>query len=261
MDSAAHRLMLAEAHVPRGVQGCTHGALGRTKVDANIDRLLLAQAVFPQGRTALMGGSPLDRAYALLNRIVAAMLLAALAPALAWIAWCVRQEDGGPVMFAHYRVGQRGQLFRCLKFRTMVRDSDGVLAELLRNDPQARAEWNSDRKLRRDPRVTRIGRRLRTTSLDELPQLLNVLRGDMLLVGPRPVTLSELRDHYSGAKRHYLSVKPGLTGLWQVSGRNDTSYRRRVHLDAQYVERRNPAYDLWILSRTVKVLITREGAW
>ena len=141
----------------------------------------------------------------------------------------------------------------------MVRNSGEVLEQLLRDDPQARAEWERDHKLRNDPRITPIGHFLRKTSLDELPQLFNVLRGEMNFVGPRPVTLEEVQ-RYGARKRHYLSVKPGLTGLWQVSGRNNTTYAQRVQFDTDYVEKRNPLMDLWIVSRTVKVLLTRDGA-
>lgn len=226
---------------------------------AESTRLLLAHGVLPRRRTALPGGSALDRAYTLLNQATALVLIALLAPVFAIVAWRIWREDGAPLTFGHYRVGHRGRLFRCFKFRTMVRDADAVLGELLQRDPAARAEWERDHKLRVDPRVTRIGAFLRRTSLDELPQLFNVLRGEMHLVGPRPVTVPEMA-RYGSRKRHYLSVRPGVTGLWQVSGRNNTTYEARVQFDADYVERRNPWVDLWILARTVKVLLTREGA-
>jgi len=171
----------------------------------------------------------------------------------------VWRSDGAPLTFGHLRVGRHGQLFRCLKFRTMVRDADHRLAELLARDPQARAEWAETQKLQHDPRITPIGRFLRLSSLDELPQLFNVLRGEMHLVGPRPVTSEEL-VRYGIYQRHYLSVLPGITGLWQVSGRNNTTYERRVQLDALYVDTRTPLLDLWIAVRTVRVLLTREGA-
>ena len=129
----------------------------------------------------------------------------------------------------------------------------------MRDSDAARAEWERDHKLRDDPRVTPIGKFLRKTSLDELPQLFNILRGDMHFVGPRPVTVEELA-RYGASKRHYLSVRPGLTGLWQVSGRNNTTYGERVEYDSQYVESRNPIFDGWIVLRTVKVLLTRDGA-
>jgi lipopolysaccharide/colanic/teichoic acid biosynthesis glycosyltransferase len=163
------------------------------------------------------------------------------------------------VLFAHYRVGRDGKLFRCMKFRSMLRDSEQVLAQLLRDDPQARAEWARDQKLADDPRITSVGQFLRRSSLDELPQLLNVLRGEMSLVGPRPITVSEL-TRYGSVRWHYLSVRPGITGLWQVSGRNNTSYEERVALDRHYVEQRSWIGDIGILLRTVRVVVLREGA-
>jgi lipopolysaccharide/colanic/teichoic acid biosynthesis glycosyltransferase len=197
--------------------------------------------------------------YGSLNRATAALLLLLFAPLMLFVAWRIRREDGGPVLFAHWRVGRHGRLFRCFKFRTMVQRADEVLGELLLNDPEAMAEWQRDRKLRRDPRVLKVGRFLRTTSLDELPQLFNVLRGEMNLVGPRPVTVQEI-PRYGDRKRHYFAVKPGMTGLWQVSGRNNLSYEQRVALDARYVEERSPWGDFRILLRTAVVLVTRDGA-
>jgi len=193
------------------------------------------------------------------NQCLAALLLLVAAPLMAWVAWMTWRHDGAPVLFGHYRVGRDGRLFRCLKFRTMYRESESMLAELLARDPAARAQWERDQKLDDDPRVTPVGRFLRRTSLDELPQLINVLRGEMSLVGPRPITVGEL-TRYGRVRWHYLSVTPGITGLWQVSGRNDTSYAQRVALDERYVERRSLGVDLWILLRTVKVVLSREGA-
>jgi lipopolysaccharide/colanic/teichoic acid biosynthesis glycosyltransferase len=197
--------------------------------------------------------------YSQLNRLCAALLLVLFAPVMLFIAWRIWSEDDGPVLFAHWRVGQRGRLFRCFKFRSMVRNADQVLGELLARDASAREEWRRDHKLRNDPRVMRIGQLLRTTSLDELPQLINVLRGEMNLVGPRPVVVQEI-TRYGEHKHHYLSVKPGMTGLWQVSGRNNLTYAQRVALDARYVETRSLRTDLGILVRTVSVLVTRDGA-
>ena len=194
-----------------------------------------------------------------LNQLIAAVLLILLSPLFAIIVVLIWQRDGGPVLFAHYRVGYEGKLFRCMKFRTMLRNSEEVLSDLLRNDPQARAEWERDHKLLNDPRVTRIGRFLRRSSLDELPQLLNVLRGEMNLVGPRPITVAELA-RYGRVRWHYLSVRPGITGLWQVSGRNNTTYEQRVALDRRYVEQRSLWLDLGILLRTLRVVAVREGA-
>jgi undecaprenyl-phosphate galactose phosphotransferase len=229
----------------------------RAPVDHHL--VLLGRAVRPRRRTAVPGDSPVEAAYSIVNRVLAALIIVALSPLLLFIAWQIRKVDGAPVFFAHGRVGRRGRIFRCLKFRSMVLDSDRVLQDLLRTDPAARAEWERDQKLRHDPRITPIGRFLRKTSLDELPQLFNILAGDMHFVGPRPVTLEEVR-RYGPHKRHYLSVRPGLTGLWQVSGRNTTTYARRVQLDARYVERRNPLVDFWIVLRTLKVVALKEGA-
>ncbi|MEN3347367.1 MAG: exopolysaccharide production protein ExoY [Bradyrhizobium sp.] len=194
-----------------------------------------------------------------LNQLAALALLLALSPVLAGIAFLIWRRDGAPILFAHYRVGVNGKLFRCMKFRTMLRDSEQVLAELLAADPHARAEWERDQKLANDPRITGIGHFLRRSSLDELPQLINVLRGEMSLVGPRPITVGEL-TRYGKVRWHYLSVRPGITGLWQVSGRNDTSYEERVALDRRYVEQRSLRLDLSILVKTVRVVLLREGA-
>ncbi len=221
--------------------------------------LLMRLPVLPRPRFALPGGPRVDAAYTVLNQALAVVLLVVLSPVMLYVAWRIRRDDGAPLLFGHYRVGQRGQLFRCMKFRTMRQRSDVLLAELLAHDPQARAEWERDRKLRDDPRVSPIGRMLRKTSLDELPQLFNVLLGQMHLVGPRPVVVQEV-PRYGEHKGHYLSVKPGMTGLWQVSGRNNTSYAERVRFDAHYVETRSAWADLAILARTAKVLVTREGA-
>jgi exopolysaccharide production protein ExoY len=221
--------------------------------------LTMSSLVAPKGRDTLIGGSRADELYTWLNRAGAAVLMVLLAPLMLAIAWCIWREDGAPVLFAHWRVGQKGRLFRCLKFRTMVRRADLVLAEVFEKDPRTKEEWERDHKLRNDPRVLRIGQLLRQTSLDELPQLLNVLRGEMHLVGPRPVVVQEI-PRYGDKKRHYFAVKPGMTGLWQVSGRNNLTYAQRVALDARYVETRTVWMDLRILARTVSVLITRDGA-
>ena len=192
------------------------------------------------------------------DRLVAALLLVVFSPLMLAVAAVIRR-DGGPATFAHYRVGSRGRVFRCFKFRTMCVDAERRLREVLETDPALRDEWERTFKLLNDPRVTPIGRWLRRSSLDELPQLLNVLRGDMALVGPRPITLVELRL-YGPARWQYLSVLPGMTGLWQVSGRNRVSYERRVQLDDEYVRSRSIWLDCWILVKTVLVVVTRDGA-
>jgi len=194
-----------------------------------------------------------------LNQVLALLILVLLAPVMGIVAFLIWRRDGAPVLFAHYRVGHDGKLFRCMKFRTMYRDAERMLSELLEKDPAARAEWQREQKLLRDPRVTPIGHFLRRTSLDELPQLFNVLRGDMSLVGPRPITVGEL-TRYGRVRWHYLSVRPGMTGLWQVSGRNNTSYDGRVALDRRYVEERGLWLNLQILLKTVKVVVARDGA-
>lgn len=182
-----------------------------------------------------------------------------LSPLLIVIMFFIWKIDGAPVLFAHYRVGKNGKLFKCWKFRTMRRDSEEVLAELLKTDEVSRTEWARDQKLSNDPRITPIGHFLRKSSLDELPQLLNVIKGEMSLVGPRPVTVSEL-TRYGAVRWHYVSVAPGMTGLWQVSGRNNTTYAERVDLDRRYVESRSLAGDISILFKTVRVVVFREGA-
>jgi exopolysaccharide production protein ExoY len=182
-----------------------------------------------------------------------------LAPILLVIAGILLWREGGPVFFAHERIGRGGRRFRCIKFRTMVTDADARLADLLATDPLARAEWQATRKLTNDPRISCLGDILRRTSLDELPQFINVLRGDMSVVGPRPIIAEELplyREH----SRAYLSVRPGITGLWQVSGRSDTTFDERVALDARYVRERTLAGDVAIVFRTLGVLLSQKGA-
>lgn len=194
-----------------------------------------------------------------LNQFVALLLFCLLSPLLLAIAFLICWTDGAPVVFGHYRVGKNGRLFKCWKFRTMRRDAEKVLADILRRDEAARTEWARDQKLADDPRITPIGRFLRRSSLDELPQLLNVMAGEMALVGPRPITVAEL-GRYGPARWHYLSVAPGITGLWQVSGRNDTTYAERVAFDRRYVESRSMAGDAAILLMTIRVVASRNGA-
>jgi undecaprenyl-phosphate galactose phosphotransferase len=199
------------------------------------------------------------RARTAIDPALAVTLLAVLLPLLSILALLVKL-DGGPVFYGHRRVGRAGRDFRCWKFRTMVPDADRVLAELLARDVEAKAEWDRDFKLRRDPRVTWIGRVLRATSLDELPQLANVVRGEMGLIGPRPIVEEEI-PRYGRHIVAYLSCRPGITGLWQVSGRNDVSYRSRVLLDCEYAKHQSPLLDLQILARTVKVVLRGRGAY
>lgn len=189
----------------------------------------------------------------------AALLLFFFFPLIGFIALSVRLAGPGPVIFAHERVGFGGRTFRCYKFRSMVSNADIVLAQYLASNPAARSEWESSRKLTDDPRITPIGRFLRVTSLDELPQLLNVLKGEMSLVGPRPIVADEAQ-HYGDRYPDYLSARPGMTGLWQVSGRSDVSYAQRVDLDSRYVASWSVQQDVSILLRTLKVVIARDGS-
>ena len=189
----------------------------------------------------------------------ASLAILFLSPLLITIVACAYVSGGSP-LFRHRRVGRGGVFFDCVKFRTMVTDADRVLQNLLNSDRQVEEEWLRDHKLRDDPRITRFGRFLRRTSLDELPQLWNVLRGDMSLVGPRPVVPDELR-RYGRKVAIFLSARPGITGLWQISGRNNTDYRRRVALDVCYVRSRSLILDVYILVKTLRVVFTTRGAY
>jgi undecaprenyl-phosphate galactose phosphotransferase len=201
------------------------------------------------------------RSKRIFDLLVTSLILFFLAPAFMLIAAAVLM-DGGSVFYVHRRIGWRGRMFKCLKFRTMRMNTDVVLAATLQKDAELRSQWEAKQKLRHDPRVTRVGRVLRKTSLDELPQLFNVLLGDMSLVGPRPVVPEELQKFYSPAAAcMYLSVRPGVTGLWQVSGRSDTNYTDRVALDCAYIANMSIANDLGLLVRTVGALIQRNGAY
>ena len=206
------------------------------------------------------------RRYPKLKRVVdvvgASAALLFFAPFLLLVAAAIVMADGFPVLYRHNRVGRDGRVFGCLKFRSMVRDSEQRLADHLASDPEARVEWARTRKLRNDPRIIPIGRFLRKTSLDELPQLINVLRGDMSLVGPRPVVADELNSYYDDeGRRAYCSVRPGITGLWQVSGRSDVDYVQRVALDSQYANSYSMGGDIVIVMRTLGVLLWRTGAY
>jgi lipopolysaccharide/colanic/teichoic acid biosynthesis glycosyltransferase len=195
----------------------------------------------------------------LLDVVVATLLLLVTLPLLCVITLAVRLTSKGPAIYRQIRVGRYGSLFRCYKLRTMVIDADARLAALLATRPDLREEFAATYKLRHDPRTTRLGRFLRRTSLDELPQLFNVVRGQMSLVGPRPLVPSET-SRYGDALGLVLSVRPGLTGVWQVSGRNDVSYSERVAMDAKYALEHRPLDNLMTMARTVKVILrTKEN--
>ena len=184
-----------------------------------------------------------------------------ISPLLVYIAYRIKKEDPGPVFFAHTRIGKDGKPFPCYKFRSMVVNSQEMLQKYLVKNPAAREEWERDFKLKDDPRVTPIGKFLRSTSLDELPQIFNVLRGEMSLVGPRPVIQEELDKYYGETAKLYCTVKPGITGLWQVSGRSDIRYDERVALDATYIKYRSMWGDIVILWKTIGVVLMKKGAY
>ena len=183
-----------------------------------------------------------------------------LSPLFLMLVLLVKLSDGGRVFYGHPRIGRNGKVFRCLKFRTMVENGDEVLATHLARNPVEREEWEATRKLQNDPRVTRVGAVLRKLSLDELPQIFNILRGDMSFVGPRPVVRDELAL-YGTSANYYLKSRPGLTGLWQVSGRNDVSYKTRVAFDRHYVENWSFTFDLKILIWTVPAVFSSRGSY
>jgi len=194
----------------------------------------------------------------LFDVLSASALLLLVAPLMLVIYLLVRL-DGGPAVFAHRRVGQNGRPFDCLKFRSMFTDSATRLEVLLNTDAGARAEWARDHKLRHDPRVTPFGRFLRTSSLDELPQLINIILGDMSVVGPRPIVQDEV-PRYGSQFVHYCRSRPGLTGLWQISGRNNVSYQRRVAMDVIYARHSSFLFDLKIVCLTIPAVLTAKGS-
>lgn len=199
---------------------------------------------------------PRNTSYKRLFDILGALaLLIVFSPLMLAIAVAVFVTGGGSVIYSHKRVGRSHRAFSCLKFRTMVKDADNVLQRILNEDPAARAEWKKHQKLKNDPRILPgIGGMLRRSSLDELPQLFNVLRGEMSLVGPRPVTEGELKN-YGDALDLYLSVRPGLTGPWQIGDRSNTTFEVRVAQDVQYIRCGNLLTDLRILRATVSIIL------
>ena len=198
---------------------------------------------------------PFDLIFSLL-----ALLL--LGPIMLFIAILIKITDRGPVFYTHERVGYKGKKIKVLKFRSMYPDADKRLKEILEKDPKAKEEWEKTFKLKNDPRVTPIGKFLRKTSLDELPQFFNVLKGDMSIVGPRPVVEEELKKYYKEKAEIYKSVKPGITGYWQVEGRSDVEdYEERVQMDEWYVKNQSFWLDIKIILKTIKVMLTGKGAY
>lgn len=184
-----------------------------------------------------------------------------ISPVLALIALWIYKEDPGPIIFKHMRVGKGGKLFPCYKFRSMIVNSQEVLDHILATDAEAKKEWEANFKLKNDPRITKIGKFLRKTSLDELPQIFNVLKGEMSLVGPRPIVQKELDTYYKGYEQEYLSVLPGITGLWQVSGRSDVDYDERIEMDKWYTRNWSVWIDIMILYKTFAVVLLKKGAY
>ena len=210
--------------------------------ESTASSLLAAQSL--RGRVLKRGGD-----------IVFSLLVLSLgSPLFLLLAVLVKLSSRGSIFYCQRRIGRGYKGFGCLKFRTMRRDADRVLAAMLEADPTLRAEFERDHKLKRDPRITPLGKFLRRSSLDELPQFINVLRGEMSVVGPRPIVWDELR-RYGRSMDEVLSVRPGLTGLWQVSGRNNLTYRTRVRLDLTYVRNRSFWLDLGIVLRTIGVVL------
>ncbi|MCR4821267.1 MAG: undecaprenyl-phosphate galactose phosphotransferase WbaP [Treponema sp.] len=183
-----------------------------------------------------------------------------LLPVVAIVSLLIKITSPGPVFYGHKRSGKNGKEFKCWKFRSMVIDADKQLEKILAENPEMRAEWEKDRKFTNDPRVTKIGKILRKTSIDELPQFFNVLTGEMSFIGPRPVTAPEL-EKYGSKAEFILSVKPGLSGMWQISGRSDTGYEERVTLDSYYIQNWSVWLDIWIIIKTVYVVLRGKGAY
>jgi exopolysaccharide production protein ExoY len=225
--------------------------LALTQADIQPDRRHAAQQ-----RSQPLGGG-VKRA---MDIVLSGAAIVLLAPVLIGLAFLVQCSSPGPVLYGHSRVGFGGKTFRCWKFRSMVTNGDAVLANHLRKNATAQSEWSETQKLRHDPRVTALGRVLRKLSLDELPQLFNIFLGDMSIVGPRPIVMDEVR-RYGPSLGHYLRTRPGLTGLWQISGRSDVGYRQRVLLDRVYVKKWNLLTDIGIILRTVPAVLRSRGSY
>lgn len=189
------------------------------------------------------------------------LILILCLPVFAGIALAICLSSRGAIVYSHERIGRSGRTFLCYKFRSMYSDADARLEELLAQNPQLNAEWIASRKLKEDPRVTPVGKFLRKTSLDELPQFWNVLKGDLSVVGPRPLVAAEVADYLREKAPKILSVRPGLTCIWQVSGRNDTSYDTRIQLDEAYVDNQSFLLDLKLIFKTIPCMIFSKGAY
>ncbi len=204
--------------------------------------------------------SPSDSLKRVMDLVIAIPMAIFLLPAYILLAAIIYADDKGPILFKQTRRGMNGKPFTCLKFRTMVTDASERLERLLATDPVLRAEWEATQKLKNDPRITGVGGFLRKYSLDELPQLWNIIKGEMSIVGPRPIVDDEVR-RYGNHIDHYDHVRPGVVGLWQINGRNDTSYEKRVQLDVSYAETRNVLLDLKILFGSIPAILLKRGAY
>lgn len=245
-------------HLPRlpPQQAAGQSQVSRRVADSRSPRFQSQNGSAPQG---LQKPPRLRRRKRALDLVLGAALIVFFAPLMVALAILV-QLDGGPVLYACRRIGADGRSFRCWKFRSMVVDADRVLEHLLATDAQAHEEWNRNFKLRSDPRITAIGRFLRRTSLDELPQLFNVMTGSMSLVGPRPIVEAEI-DRFGRGLWAYFACRPGITGLWQIAGRNDIQYAKRVELNERYTTDWSIWLDLAILMKTVVTVARRSGAY
>jgi len=233
---------MSDLQVRRGTPGLDQNALGVSVTDTLVCRFW---GINGSAKRAL-------------DITLAVLALVSLLPLLI-IVFAIARLDGGSGLFVQDRIGRAGRTFRMYKFRTMHPDAAALLANLLETNAASRDEWNQFQKLRRDPRITPFGQFLRASSIDELPQLINILKGDMSLVGPRPIVQSEV-ERYGRAYPAYCSVAPGLTGVWQVEGRSDTTYAQRVALDVNYAETWSVRGDLAILLKTIPAVLRGRGA-
>lgn len=257
-DLLTHRSLVSRLGLERIPFICMQSLGGLPVFSVDAHHFVGQEVLLLVGQSQLL--QPVGRAVkAAFDYTVAVLLLLAASPLFVLFSILVAR-DGGPVFYGHTRLGGDGRLFRCLKFRTMVPDAEGTLAELLVTDPARQREWDENHKLQDDPRITAVGRFMRQFSLDELPQLFNVLTGDMSLVGPRPIHPDET-GRFGEDIDYYLRVKPGITGLWQVSGRSDLDYTRRVQLNTWYVKNWSLWLDVVILLKTVPAVLSRRGAY
>jgi Undecaprenyl-phosphate galactose phosphotransferase WbaP len=225
-------------------------------VDGSLAGNLSTRVVTPEPSARPIGGA-LKRSFDVALSAIGIVIISPIFAVLAFLIWA---QDGKKPFYSHWRIGRNGRPFKCLKFRSMVPNSSEVLAKLLRSDPKASREWAESQKLHNDPRITPLGRLLRSSSLDELPQLINVLRGEMSIVGPRPIVDAEI-TRYGQEFERYCACRPGLTGLWQVSGRSDTSYQDRVKFDCAYVSDWSLWLDMAIVVRTIPAVLSQRGSY